>query len=86
MKMVAGFCLLVVGGVLSFPGVPGPGIVIILLGLWLLADHFIWAGKAYAWAARKIPGFGRMGGREGELPHGNGQQRASKESGNRKHS
>jgi hypothetical protein len=49
MRVIAGFALLIVGGVLALPGVPGPGIPIMLLGLVLLSDHFAWARKALAW-------------------------------------
>jgi hypothetical protein len=50
LKLVSGFALLIVGGVLALPGVPGPGIPIILLGLWVLSDHF-------AWPKGRLPGF-----------------------------
>jgi uncharacterized protein (TIGR02611 family) len=54
LKVIAGFLLLIVGGILSLPGVPGPGIVIIIFGLWLLSDHFDWAKRALAWAREKL--------------------------------
>jgi hypothetical protein len=54
LKLMAGFVLLVIGGVLSIPGIPGPGIVLILVGLWLLRDHFSWARKALVWAKERI--------------------------------
>ena len=41
MKLVAGLALLVIGVVLALPGIPGPGILIILLGLWLLSHHLL---------------------------------------------
>ena len=53
LRVIAGFVLLIVGALLSLPGVPGPGIVIIILGLWLLSAHFEWARKALAWAKEK---------------------------------
>ena len=56
MRMIAGFALLVVGGVLALPGVPGPGIAIVLLGLLLLSDHFAWAREALVWLREKAAG------------------------------
>ena len=44
-RIAAGFALLVAGGVLALPGVPGPGIVLVLLGLTLLSPHFAWAER-----------------------------------------
>jgi uncharacterized protein (TIGR02611 family) len=54
LKVIAGFLLLIVGGILALPGVPGPGIVVIILGLWLLSDHFDWAKRALTWAREKL--------------------------------
>ncbi len=53
LRLTAGFGLLIVGCVLSLPGVPGPGIVLILLGLVLLSDHFAWARSALAWTKQQ---------------------------------
>jgi len=44
---VIGFTVLVFGGLLAIPGIPGPGILIIILGLAILATEFIWARKLY---------------------------------------
>jgi len=52
-KVIAGFVLLGLGGVLALPGIPGPGIVLALLGLLLLSSRFSWAGKALAWLRRR---------------------------------
>ena len=52
-KLPAGFALLIAGGLLAIPGVPGPGIPILLLGLWMLADHFTWAKRALVWARER---------------------------------
>lgn len=54
LRVLVGFVVLIVGGVLALPGVPGPGIPIILLGLWVLSDHFVWARRALDWVKRKI--------------------------------
>jgi uncharacterized protein (TIGR02611 family) len=42
---VAGFLLVLAGIVLSGPGVPGPGFLVILIGLALLALEFDWAER-----------------------------------------
>jgi hypothetical protein len=53
LRIAAGFLLLIVGAVLAVPGIPGPGILIALLGLALLSRHFTWAEKAIGWVKRK---------------------------------
>lgn len=52
-KMAFAFTLLIVGAVLALPGVPGPGIALILLGLWMLRDHFAWAARAHSWVMER---------------------------------
>ena len=42
-KILGGFTLLVLGGVMLFT--PGPGWVVIFLGLTLLAAEFVWARR-----------------------------------------
>ena len=49
--VVLGVLVVLAGIVLSAPGVPGPGIVTILLGLGFLALEFDWAER---WMARVI--------------------------------
>jgi len=49
----AGFPLLVIGLILAIPGVPGPGIPLILFGLVLLSARFAWAKRVLEWAKRK---------------------------------
>jgi uncharacterized protein (TIGR02611 family) len=41
--VIAGFTLLLVGGVMLVT--PGPGILVIFLGLGLLAAEFVWARR-----------------------------------------
>lgn len=41
--VVFGFTLLVIGLVLSIPGIPGPGFLVILGALAILAVEFVWA-------------------------------------------
>jgi uncharacterized membrane protein len=52
-RIGGGFLLLIAGIVLALPGVPGPGIVVVLLGLALLSRHFVWAESAMQWVRRK---------------------------------
>ncbi len=63
LKILGGFVLLLIGGILALPGVPGPGIAVILLGLWVLSDHFTWARRALAWLKEKT---GRIMGTKSE--------------------
>jgi uncharacterized protein (TIGR02611 family) len=60
---VLGFTLIVVGLILSIPGVPGPGLATVFLGLVVLSDHFHWAKRTTAWVkkqfARVWPGAGK---------------------------
>jgi len=42
---VAGFAVIVAGVVLSLPGIPGPGVLIVLAGLGILATEFEWAER-----------------------------------------
>jgi hypothetical protein len=47
-RIISGLVLLIVGLFLSFPGIPGPGIVLVVLGLGVLSHEFYWAEKLYA--------------------------------------
>jgi Putative transmembrane protein (PGPGW) len=58
-RILAGFALLLIGGILAFPGIPGPGIPIVLFGLWLLSRHFHWARRTLAWLSEKTAAFRR---------------------------
>ena len=53
LKIIAGFFLIAAGLLLSLPGVPGPGLLIAIGGLALLADHFHWARRTLDWAKAK---------------------------------
>jgi hypothetical protein len=53
LRICAGFLALVAGAILALPLVPGPGIPLMLLGLVLLSDYFIWAKRGLDWARRK---------------------------------
>ena len=45
LRITSGFALIVVGLILAIPLVPGPGLLLIFLGLVILADHFPWADR-----------------------------------------
>jgi hypothetical protein len=51
--VVTGFLLVSVGLILAIPGVPGPGIPIVLLGLVIISSHFSWAKRLLDWARQK---------------------------------
>ena len=44
-RVAIGLVLLVVGLVLALPLVPGPGILLILVGLTVLSSEFAWARR-----------------------------------------
>ncbi|MBI4875913.1 MAG: PGPGW domain-containing protein [Acidobacteria bacterium] len=52
-RITLGFVVLLAGLILALPGVPGPGIVVMIVGLVILADHFHWARRTLDWAKRK---------------------------------
>ncbi len=43
---IVGFVLILAGLVLAFPGIPGPGFLVILAGLAVLATEYEWARRA----------------------------------------
>jgi uncharacterized protein (TIGR02611 family) len=47
-RVVVGIALVMVGIFLSLPGIPGPGIVVVILGLGLLSSEFHWADRLYS--------------------------------------
>ncbi|MBM3744559.1 MAG: hypothetical protein FJW34_02035 [Acidobacteria bacterium] len=55
-KVISGFLLIVVGLILSIPGVPGPGLVLVVLGLVILSKHFHWAGRILEWGKARFEG------------------------------
>ncbi|HEY3296580.1 MAG TPA: PGPGW domain-containing protein [bacterium] len=44
-RIVMGFTVILIGLVLSIPGIPGPGILIIVGGLAILATEYVWARR-----------------------------------------
>ena len=53
LRICGGFLALSVGFILAMPGIPRPGIPLILFGLVLLSARFVWAKRALEWAKRK---------------------------------
>jgi uncharacterized protein (TIGR02611 family) len=53
-RISLGFLLVAVGLILALPGVPGPGLAVIALGLVILAEHFHWARRLLDWARHKF--------------------------------
>jgi len=53
-KLVTGFVLLFAGAALAIPGIPGPGIPIMVLGLLLLSERYHWARRVLAWGRAQV--------------------------------
>ena len=43
LRITGGILLLILGLIMMVPGIPGPGFLLILLGLSILAVDFVWA-------------------------------------------
>ena len=63
--VAVGFFIVLAGVVMSGPGVPGPGIVVIVLGLSFLALEFDWAER---WLERAVIWADRAAGRAEDAP------------------
>jgi len=44
-RITAGVVVTIVGIILAIPGVPGPGLILIFVGLSILAVDFVWAHR-----------------------------------------
>ena len=44
-RVTGGIVVVLVGIFLSIPGIPGPGLLVIFLGLSILAIDFVWAHR-----------------------------------------
>jgi hypothetical protein len=54
-RWVAAVALILIGLVLSIPGIPGPGILVILLGVFVLLPESRWLRKRYVRLKRRYP-------------------------------
>ena len=48
-RVIVGLVLMLAGVVLSVPGIPGPGLLLVVGGLALLGREFHWARRANEW-------------------------------------
>ena len=48
-RVIVGLILMLGGGLLSVPGIPGPGLLLVVGGLALLGREFHWARRANEW-------------------------------------
>ena len=55
LRWVLAVTLIVVGLVLSIPGIPGPGLLIVLIGVFVLLPESRWLRKKYAALKRRFP-------------------------------
>lgn len=54
LRVVVGLVLMAGGAVLSVPGIPGPGVLLLVGGLALLGREFHWARRANEWLRRQV--------------------------------
>jgi uncharacterized protein (TIGR02611 family) len=53
-RIVAGLLLVVVGLILALPLVPGPGLLVVAIGVGLLSHEFEWARRLRSWAQAEV--------------------------------
>jgi uncharacterized protein (TIGR02611 family) len=53
-RIVVGIVLLVVGGVLALPLVPGPGLLVMAIGVGLLSHEYEWARRLREWVQAEV--------------------------------
>lgn len=49
LRILGGFLVIVCGIGLSLPGIPGPGVALVILGLSILSTDFVFARRAMNW-------------------------------------
>jgi hypothetical protein len=54
-RWAAALALIVLGLVLSIPGVPGPGLLIVLIGVFVLLPESRWLRKKFVALKRRYP-------------------------------
>ena len=61
-RVIVGLILMLGGAVLTVPGIPGPGLLLVVGGLALLGREFHWARRANEWLLERTKRiFGRSG-------------------------
>lgn len=55
LRWVAGIVLIAVGLILALPGVPGPGLLIAMIGVLVLLPESRWLRRRYATLKRRYP-------------------------------
>jgi hypothetical protein len=53
LRITGGILLLIIGLILMVPGIPGPGFLLILLGLSILAVDYVWAHRLNTYLKEK---------------------------------
>jgi uncharacterized protein (TIGR02611 family) len=53
-RIVAGLVLVMVGIILALPLVPGPGLLVVAIGIGLLSHEFEWARRLRNWAHAEV--------------------------------
>jgi hypothetical protein len=61
LRISAGFVLIIGGLILSLPGIPGPGLLLVVLGLGILGQHFHWAHRINVYMKEKWHEFRNRG-------------------------
>ena len=56
LRIFAGFTMLALGFIMALPLVPGPGVLVMVGGLMLLAEDFPWAQRVLDWGKEKLDG------------------------------
>lgn len=54
-RWVSAIILILIGLVLTLPGIPGPGLLIILIGVLVLLPESRWLRRKYAGVKRRYP-------------------------------
>ena len=54
-RWAAALALIAIGLVLSIPGIPGPGLLIVLIGIFVLLPESRWLRKKYAALKKRFP-------------------------------
>ena len=53
-RVVVGTFIVVIGVVLALPLVPGPGLLLVFVGLTVLSEEFAWARQVREWVRAQV--------------------------------